>query len=137
MGTNPLQTVRLPNRHFGIWLEDNSTSNTIGYADLRNVKRNYIYYNSGGGVGIADSTSNTLSANYIVANLGHGVRLEDGTRKITIGGALADQGNIIVANGLDGVNVHGGGTVENTITRNSIYSNTLRGIRIENGGNAT
>jgi hypothetical protein len=84
--------------------------------------------------------SNTILGNYIgtdkdgLADLGNtfwGVHFDGGVQNNTLG-----PGNVIAHNGWDGVEVEGGSTTGNTITQNSIFSNTM-GIDLVSGANGS
>ncbi len=138
IGTDASGTADLGNADDGVYISGGAQNNTIG-GDTA-AERNVISGNDDDGVHISDSgtTGNTVSGNYIGAdasgtadlgNTGYGVRIAQGAQNNTVG-----PGNVIAHNSLDGVGVYGGSTISNTITQNSIFSNTM-GIRLVDGAN--
>lgn len=143
IGTSHGQGIDLGNQQSGITI-DGASQTAIGgllTADTRNV----IAFNRAHGVRItgATATHNDLTGNAIGtdrtghANLGngvHGVLVESDASENRIGGAAADQGNLIAFNGVRAApTVHGHGVVigsgtRNAIRRNYIYNNLGRGI---------
>jgi len=113
-------------------------NNTIG--GPTEADRNLI---SGNHSGIAlwgsTTTGNIIEGNYIgtdrtgtqpLGNTYHGIYIHDGAHDNTVG-----PNNIIAYNGHLGVLVNEAGTTGNTITQNSIHSNSLGGINLSGGGN--
>jgi CSLREA domain-containing protein len=106
---------------------DSAQNNTVG-GDTEG-ERNVISGNGGNGVKIVGSTvSNTVSGNYIglaangtdaLGNTWYGVYIENAPSN-TVG-----PDNVIAHNGWDGVEVNGASSSGNTITQNSIFSNTM------------
>jgi hypothetical protein len=92
------------------------------------------------------ATGNTIQGNFIglaadgVGNIGNaeeGIRIQNAPGN-SIGGATPELGNRIAYNGLNGVAVAVGGSIENLIQGNQIFSNggdTPEGIGIDLGGN--
>ncbi|MEK7328157.1 MAG: SdrD B-like domain-containing protein [Chloroflexota bacterium] len=141
IGTNVAGTGDLGNLNNGILIQD-SANNTIGGTTA--AQRNLISGNDGDGIRITGPTSdgNTVQGNYIgtdesgaldVGNSGDGIRIRDGadnnliggTTGTTVGGPCTGACNIIAFND-DGVEVDN--AVQNTIQRNSFFSNTGLGI---------
>ena len=87
--------------------------------------------------------SNTLKGNYIGTDVSGdmalpnsvGIVIGDGAQQNVIGGATAAERNTISGNASHGIQVTDSNTVSNTITQNSIYSNTGLGIDLDAGGN--
>jgi hypothetical protein len=138
IGTDASGTLDRGNTWSGVYIDSGAQNNTIGgdTADERNV----ISGNDTSGVYIysSDTTGNIVSGNYIgtdasgTASLGnnvYGVRIRGGAQNNTVG-----PGNVIAHNGSDGVEVNESNTTGNTITRNSIFSNTM-GIDLTNNAN--
>jgi hypothetical protein len=107
---------------------------------------NYISGNSLYGIRIrqAQSQANSIQGNFIglaedgvasVPNGSHGVFIQEGSDLNQIGGSAAGQANTI-QNNLFGVTIDGSATLQNTISRNNITSNTSSGIRLTNSGNS-
>ncbi|HEX4319689.1 MAG TPA: choice-of-anchor D domain-containing protein [Acidobacteriaceae bacterium] len=116
---------------------------------------NVISGNGGDGVQIAGASNgpngqnslqgNTIQGNLIgtdatgknaIGNLGNGIYLSNGAANNIIGGTQPGAGNIISNNAMNGVLIDpgtaGGGTGNNTVA-NTIWSNTLAGIKINTG----
>lgn len=137
IGTDATGTESLGNVT-GVRLESGATQNVIGGAMAG--ERNVISGNRNDGVWIAGSgtQSNTIEGNYIgtdatgTAGLGNGtgVRLESGALQNVIGPA-----NVIAFNHAGGVRVRDAATRYNTITVNTVYSNTGRGIELSDSAN--
>ena len=94
----------------------------------------------GGGIYFDSCHRNTIAGNYIgtdatgTADLGNrndGISFNDGARQNVIGA-----GNVIAYNKSNGIRVWGSTTLYNTITHNSIHSNSGMGIDNGDGGNA-
>jgi hypothetical protein len=130
IGTNVLGTAPIPNYNDGVFVND--PNNTVG--GIAAGVGNIISGNYGAGVHIRNTTGIVVQGNYIGTNaagvaLGNnadGVSIDNGATNNTIGGAAA--GNVIAFNARDGVRVLGATTTGNTISRNSIYSNSALGI---------
>jgi CSLREA domain-containing protein len=138
IGTDEGGTAYLRNRWHGVCIGGGAQNNTVG-GDTAG-ERNVISDNGWGGVCIEGSgtVSNTVSGNYIgtkatgTADLGNtesGVHIWDDAQNNTVG-----PGNVIAYNGWDGVDVYGSSTTGNTVTQNSIFSNTV-GINLLSGAN--
>jgi len=150
IGTNASGNGKVSNQRFGVLLQTESSSSTVGgdsAADTNVISGNgyqgdYPVY---GGVGILGSNSNLLCNNKIgtmasstsaLPNAGHGVMLTDYAQENTIGqGLLVNCANTVAWNEGDGIYIYGEGTVHNTIGRNSIHDNEGLGINNEAGGN--
>jgi len=139
IGTDATGTQELCNRYGGVRIEGGAQNNTIGGQTA--ADRNVISGNSWSGVYIKDAGTdgNTVSQNYIgtdvtgtqdKGNSYDGVRIATGAENNTIG-----PDNLIAHNDLRGVYVDDSGTTGNTITQNSIHSNGLLGIDLNDGGN--
>jgi titin len=133
IGTDKDGTTALGNSNNGVGIIG-AQNNTVG-GDTAG-ERNVISGNDSSGVDIGNGASNTISGNYIgtdkdgAADLGNtfwGLYVSNGAQNNTVG-----PGNVIAHNGRDGVEVDGSSTSGNTITQNSIFSNTL-GIDLVSG----
>jgi hypothetical protein len=135
IGTDASGTAALPNAQHGVYIHMGARNNTVGPDNVISGNGNY-------GVNInafTDATAgNTVFGNYIgtdatgrqpLGNGFSGVVMANGTRDNTIG-----PGNVIAYNTYDGVEVEGGGTLGNVITRNRISHNVL-GIDLFPGAN--
>jgi hypothetical protein len=118
IGTDASGTAPLPNLSDGIRIDAEGTDNVVGGADP--AARNVISGNEDDGVEIdgADAEGNVLQGNYIgvdvtgtaaLGNLSAGVYV-DGASGSAIGGAGDGEGNLISANGLDGIAITDGAT---------------------------
>ena len=100
------------NNHYGVWL-DNS--------DDFDIQGNYI---------------GTNAANVNLGNAEDGINLSGGSSGNIIGGVgAATQRNTIAFNDQNGIEISGATTNLNSIHRNSIYCNALRGIELNGTGN--
>jgi hypothetical protein len=138
IGTDINGTTAIPNNG-GVIVGNGASYNVIGGST--DGERNLISGNGNHGVSIHDSgtTNNTIKGNYIgtdaagtgdLGNTEDGVLLYDDAQDNTIG-----PGNAIAYNGRFGVLVVGPTSLGNTITQNSIHSNTEKGILLYDGGN--
>ncbi len=127
------------NEHNGIMITHGASNNKIGPQNI--ISGNG--FQSGdwaSGIVIAgDSTEkNQVFANLIgllyfqtpAGNVKHGICIQDGARYNKIGPQ-----NIIANNGGDGIQIVRDQTLYNTITQNSIFSNSNKGIDVEEGAN--
>jgi len=151
IGTNAAGDQRISNQRFGLVIESEAYSNTVGgdTSAQGNVISGNGYdgdYASEGGVAIrGDGHHNVLRNNIIgmtadglaaLPNGGHGIRLEGNAHDNAIGeGTLLAYANTIAWNEGDGIYVHGSNTLRNTIGRNSIHDNDGFGINNLSGGN--
>jgi hypothetical protein len=144
IGTDATGTAALGNGTFGVAIGYGAQYNVIGGTTAE--ERNLISGNSSNGVYIESSgtMSNTVSGNYIgtdvsgtaaVPNGSNGVKIIYGASYNVIGGDTAEERNLISGNDGHGVYVEGSDTIRNTITQNSIYGNTGKGIELTDGGN--
>ena len=139
IGTDATGTQDLGNAGIGVAIFMGPQNNSVG-GDTEG-ERNIISGNDGSGVsiGAAGTTNNTISGNFIgtdasgssdLGNSSYGVQISSGAQNNTIG-----PDNLIAHNGSGGIRVRDPGTTGNTITRNSIHSNSLLGIDLYDGGN--
>jgi parallel beta-helix repeat protein len=128
IGTNFEGLGDLGNAMGGIYLGSGTSATTIGGADAS--LQNLIKNGGGHGLTIMGSDGNTVLNNKVSKNAGTGVLVVGGWNNL-IGSAVA--GNVIEANGLDGLNVSGlvtGTRVQNNqITSNKGSGVTLVGSR--------
>jgi parallel beta-helix repeat protein len=137
IGTNAAGTGALPNSGHGveIW---SCNGNTVGGPNA--LYRNVISGNNGDAVRIdAIAFTNVVQANYIgtdhtgtnpLGNGGNGVYVYGANN--TIGGAGAEEGNIIAHNGDKGIHISDYSA--NLIRRNSIFGNVELGIDLGGDG---
>ncbi len=127
------------NEHNGIMITHGASNNTIG-------PQNFISgngYQSGGWASGIVITGDSTTKNHVYANLigllyfqtpagnvNHGISIQDGACCNKIGPQ-----NIIANNGGDGIHIVRDQTLYNTITQNSIFSNSNKGINVEEGAN--
>lgn len=143
VGTNPAGTFTASAfdvLSIGVTVNLNASFNRIGGPAL--ADRNVVSGNAGRGVGFFWDTSFNVVENNVIGlsptgsplgNLGHGVDLNYRTHHNRIGSDTAGLGNIISANGGEGVEVsHGEETVQNLVAGNLIGT-TLDGT----SGNAS
>ena len=146
IGANEFSAGYLGNGGAGVILTSGAHHNVIGQEDPRHGFGNIIIHNLGDGVAISNyAHHNQVTGNYIggtvggwaAGNFGHGVYIYLGANNNQVGGtsSFGDLGNTITANRGDGVRVNEGGSIGNTITRNSIYDNIWMGIKLNDGGN--
>ena len=141
IGLDPSGTTAVPNTH-GLVLDDSAQENIIG--GPAPGEGNVI---SGNGTGVLIRGVNT-SGNVLIGNLigtdasgsellpnADGIWLLGGAHDNTIGEISTGGGNVTAGNKLFGVHVEGPDTIGNTIRGNSIYANTVEGIRNADGGN--
>jgi gliding motility-associated-like protein len=130
IGTNSTGTAAIPNAN-GIALVAGSDNNSID--------GNTISGNTGTGIIVNSSATNTIANNKIgAANDGSttlsnttGIRFENGGADNTV------LTNIIAHNSTNGIQVDGATSVGNTISENSMFCNTGKGILETTGGNET
>jgi titin len=158
IGTNASGTNRLGNRADGIRIAGDASGNTVG--GTTSGAGNVISGNLNDGIGIdngitAGATNNLIEGNFIgtnatgdagLPNFHDGVVLSN-VGGNTIGGTATGAGNLISANAVEGVYIHGdatAGTKGNTIqgnligltaAGNAILGNENRGILIDNASN--
>src|SRR5262249_40044911 len=112
IGTNDTGTIALANAGDGIDVLGGAASNTIGGTAAGS--QNVIAGNTGEGVYIGGSatSSNLVQGNYVgvgldgttlIGNAGGGIHVGNAASDNTIGGSASGAGNLINANGLDGV----------------------------------
>ncbi|MFH1149073.1 MAG: NosD domain-containing protein, partial [Actinomycetota bacterium] len=136
VGLDATGAAGLGNTSSGVYLEEQSDSNTIGgtTADERNV----ISGNGGSGVAInSNSDSNVVEGDYIgtnasgtaaIPNLGSGVNIFNGSNSNTVGGTTDAERNIISCNGYAGILV----SAPNGITGNYIGTDVTGTIDLGN-----
>jgi len=140
IGTDVDGTTALGNVLHGVGIGEGAQQNVIG--GTTDGERNVISGNDAVGVEIegGGTNQNRVIGNYIgtnasgtagVGNTMAGVEIHDGAQRNAIGG-----NNVIAYNDQAGVLIHGSSTLYNTISRNSIHSNSGVGICNEVGGNA-
>lgn len=144
IGTDVTGTIPLGN-FFGIWLNNGPSSVTCVVGGNIPNARNLISGNRSDGILVAQSTSNSqILGNYIgtdvtgtkpLPNEGNGLRSESSAGGNRIGGPSPGDGNTIAFNGKNGVLIFSGlAAINNSIRRNSIFSNGLLGIDLNGDG---
>jgi hypothetical protein len=122
IGTDASGTQRLGNLEEGVFLQHGAFNNTVGPG-------NVISANGGHGVDLSDAgtTGNAVVGNYIGTDVGgsrplgntdSGVIIWFGASANRVGGPGA--GNVLSANGIDGINIQGSTTAGNVIESNLI-----------------
>ncbi|MFK8021832.1 MAG: PKD domain-containing protein [Pseudomonadales bacterium] len=147
IGTNANADAAITNGNYGVEISVNGPSNnTIG--GTNSSLGNIISGNSWAGVRVGSGAfNNTILGNKIgtgvdtsvqIGNslsLGStangGVQIDDGASNNTIGGTVAGAANTIAFNPGSGVKIFGVSSVGNSIQRNEIYDNDVRGIELE------
>ena len=139
IGVDFTGTLPVPNTYDGIY---SSNTNAIRIGQSGSNSGNIISANGGNGIYLSSTGNCRVFQNKIgvningdpMGNVEDGVRIASGTTGTRVGiDALTI--NTIAHNGGDGVEVLGTGSEGNTISRNSIYSNTEKGILLNSGGN--
>ncbi|HEX3720390.1 MAG TPA: M12 family metallopeptidase [Verrucomicrobiae bacterium] len=129
IGCGPFGTNAIGNGYTGVGIWSGAAFNLIGGTNA--AQRNYISGGAGNGISMGGSnvTGNLISGNFIgttpdgmdaLGNQGIGVYVESGPQSNLIGGALAGAGNLISANGGDGIQLWGPGTEFNTVQGNLV-----------------
>ena len=149
IGTNASGTTDVGNGQVGIWL-NNAANNTIGGAAPG--ARNVISGNAWSGIdATGTSTGNVIRGNYIGTDLTGNVALQNDAWGIRlaaasnfIGGTGTGDGNLISANGIDGVLVEGssgnviqGNYIGTNASGTGDLGNTQVGIWLSNASNNT
>ena len=126
------------NSDVGIAILSGAAGNTIG--GLTAASRNVISMNFEGME--INSANNVVIGNYIGTDSGgtldrgnrsdDGLEIQSGGNNNTVGGTTAGAANLIAFNQNNGVNIAAG--TGNTVLRNRIHSNNLRGIDLDNDG---
>jgi len=145
IGIDAAGSGALPN-NTGVLVAVGSQNTSIGSTTAG--AQNVISGNNGDGIAIRDpsTTLNTILGNLIgtdptgaqpLGNAGNGIAFSGGAHNNRVGGPTTNEPNTIAFNGKNGVQVDGTQlpTNNDTITRNSIFSNGLLGIVLTNGGN--
>ena len=144
IGTNAAGTVAIPNSLSGIELKAGAHGNTIG--GVTAADRNVISGNSGAGIEISDSgsNSNVVIGNFIgvnaagtssLSNALQGIAIQNSAQSNTIGGSTLGGSNRIWMNGQEGVGLFDATTTHNKLSQNSIFNNGARGIMLYNNAN--
>ena len=139
IGSDKTGFADLGNKNQGVLIEG-AVDNTIGGTQA--TSRNLISANHWGvQLDEASATGNVIEGNYIgtdasgIARLGNevdGVIISNSASSNTIGGATADQGNIIAFQVMSGVLVESGNG--DSILSNSIFGNGMLGINLDPQG---
>jgi hypothetical protein len=127
IGTYSDGATAVGNKH-GVTIGDGAQNNTVGGST--SGQRNVISGNDGDGVRIhSGAVGNTVSGNYIGADASGTAALGNGAEGVYIFSDTQNNAvgpsNVIAHNGGDGVTVSGSSVAGNTITQNSVFSNTL------------
>jgi hypothetical protein len=144
IGTDKNGTSEIGNDWWGVLISDGASNNTVGGDSAG--ERNVISASGDDGLALAHGAHhNTISGNYIgtdtsglipLPNDWYGIWIIDGAQDNLIGGSAPGEGNLIAHNHGYGIRVDDPNTLRNTISRNSIHDNDLKGIRLSYGGNA-
>ncbi len=136
IGTNAGGTVALGNGDFGVVIVGGAQNNIVGGTTpgegnvIADSTRDGIYIasNASGNVILGNSIGTDATGTLDLGNTWEGIELDAGAHDNTIG-----PGNRIAYNGSAGVLVDGNTTFANTITQNSIFTNTDLGIELSVG----
>ncbi len=150
IGTNLAGSYGVYNAYQGIYFSSGVTNNTIGGTTAGTG--NVISANGNGGIWLNGASNNLVEGNLIgtdstgtheLGNAYSGVYIDTGGSGNTIGGTTAGAGNVISANGNDGVVINGQGTDQNLVEGNQIgtdatgftvaMGNALGGVVVEAG----
>jgi hypothetical protein len=141
IGTNRTGSRGLPNAQSGVALTNNAGLNGANFiGSSSDAGRNIISGNAQYGIEINSAFINQVLNNYIgtdtteagnLGNTSHGIYLHNGARSQYIASR-----NIIAFNSGDGVRIDGSTTYSNTLTQNSFFSNTGKGIALTSSGNS-
>ncbi len=153
IGTDASGTHALGNGWTGVVIQSLATNNTIG--GTTPAERNLISGNSGNGVHILDrgTTGNLVEGDFIgtdvngsqpLGNGGTGVIIWSGPTNNTIGGTAAGSGNLISANGGNGVWLHAadlndvaGNKIGTNVTGTSALGNGWWGVSVQESAHVT
>ena len=132
IGTNAAGTGPVANGRYGMFLNSNSGSSTIGGGTA--AERNLISGNLNQGIWVRASTGNNIRGNYIGTDVSGANALSNGTDGISfsdsadsnIVGGSAGYSNLIASNTSDGVSITS--SVDCEISHNRIVSNTGIGV---------
>jgi len=149
IGVDVSGETALPNTADGISIAEGASTTIVGGATAG--AGNVISGNNGSGVALLNGDGNRFFGNRIgvsatglpLANKGDGIRIQAetgapaalGSIGNIIGGPLAGQTNIISNNTGNGIAILDVKSLNNSISRNSISCNTLRGIELNGLGN--
>jgi parallel beta-helix repeat protein len=134
IGTDVSGTQRLGNGNYGVYLDHNSSGNTIGGG-------NVISGNMWTGIGLDGSSSNLVQGNYIgtdkygtqpLGNARYGVGLYNGAAGNTIGGMTAGARNVISGNTWSGVALF---SSSNNVVQGDYIGTDVNGTGLLGNGN--
>jgi parallel beta-helix repeat protein len=140
IGTDAAGTAALPNVEDGVILVS-SASNTVGGTTAG--AGNVISGNKQNGINLNKTTNNLIQGNLIgtdisgtvaVPNIDDGVAFDESPSSNTVGGTAAGAGNVISANGMDGILVFETGTTNNLIQGNFIGTDRTGTLNLGNTG---
>lgn len=133
IGTDYLGISAMPNNEDGIRITMSASNNVIGGSSPS--ARNVISGNSSDGIELElASTGNVISGNFIgvdasgmlpLGNSGTGLYVRDSSSSNVIGGSIIGAGNVISANGVDGI------ALSNALTRENVVSGNLIGLGVD------
>ena len=142
LGTDVTGTVDLGNANYGVEIFG-AINTTVGGA--AEGAGNLISGNDSDGIHISGSSGNLILGNSVgtdvtgtagLPNSGNGITLTNGANANSIGGAIPGQGNIIAANGANGIQIDdsGGSTSNNSILGNYIGTDATGLMNLGNSG---
>lgn len=142
IGTNAAGNAPLPNGGSGIVIGSGAIGNIIGGNSP--TAANVISGNASAGVFLSDANGNQIVGNFIgtdttgtvsLGNGGVGINSLGSSSNNTVGSTVAGSGNTIAFNTFDGIFFANG--VGNAILGNSIFSNGILGINLNDDGGVT
>jgi len=134
IGTNAAGDAALPNQFEGVDISVGAQDNTVG--GPTEAERNVISGNNHYGVNIFSATSNTVIGNYIGTNAAGTAALRNNWGGVNIWAQnnTVDR-NLISGNSLRGVCITGSSSSGNRVIGNYIGTNAAGGAALRNGGN--
>ena len=145
IGTGAGGTNAVGNGYTGVGIWSGAAFNLIGGTNA--AQRNILSGNYGNGVSIggAGAVHNQILGNYIglqgdgatpLGNDAIGVYIEVGPQYNSVGGVEPGAGNVISANGSDGIQLWGAGTESNNVEANFVGTDKTGTLVQGNGGSA-
>jgi titin len=142
IGTNASGTAKLGNTYQGVAIVSAAANNTIGGTTA--AARNLLSGNGQRGLFLADpdTSGNIAEGNFIgtdvtgtapLGNASDGIGFFNGASDNVIGGSTPGSGNVIAANGYQGIYVQDAGTTQNVVAGNFIGTTVNGTVALANG----